>query len=61
MPLRLIGVVAVAIMKFVIRLLLLPGGDDDIYIVTVKSVGEQLPQSFPAHLVVGFKQPTITK
>jgi adenine deaminase len=26
------------------------------YIVTVKSVGEQLPESFPAHLVVGFKR-----
>jgi hypothetical protein len=26
------------------------------YIVTVKSVGEALPESYPAHLVVGFKQ-----
>jgi hypothetical protein len=26
------------------------------YIVTVKSVGERLPESYPAHLVVGFKQ-----
>ncbi len=26
------------------------------YIVTVKSVGEPLPESYPAHLVVGFKQ-----
>jgi adenine deaminase len=26
------------------------------YIVTVKSVGEQLPESYPAHLVVGFRQ-----
>ncbi len=26
------------------------------YIVTVKSVGEAVPESYPAHLVVGFKQ-----
>jgi hypothetical protein len=26
------------------------------YIVTVKSIGEALPESYPAHLVVGFKQ-----
>jgi hypothetical protein len=26
------------------------------YVVTVKSVGEPLPESYPAHLVVGFKQ-----
>jgi Amidohydrolase family len=26
------------------------------YIVTVKSVGEPVPESYPAHLVVGFKQ-----
>ena len=26
------------------------------YIVTVKSVGEPLPESYPAHLVVGFRQ-----
>jgi adenine deaminase len=26
------------------------------YIVTVKSVGELLPESYPAHLVVGFRQ-----
>jgi hypothetical protein len=25
------------------------------YVVTVKSVGEALPESYPAHLVVGFK------
>ena len=26
------------------------------YLVTVKSKGEPLPESYPAHLVVGFKQ-----
>ena len=26
------------------------------YIVTVKSAGELLPESYPAHLVVGFRQ-----
>jgi hypothetical protein len=30
--------------------------DAGTYIVTVKSVGEQLPESYPAHLVVSFRQ-----